>query len=147
MGWHAVTPRIVVDDVAGLVAFVRDIFSATGELTPDRPAVLAIGDARIMISGTGARPATTAFLYVYVDDADATFRRAIAAGARSIEEPPAEPAIRRRERRMCDRRGPPSRPIGQPWHACHATLDAEHAQDRERTGIAARLTWQAYGRA
>jgi tRNA-Thr(GGU) m(6)t(6)A37 methyltransferase TsaA len=87
MGWHAVTPRIVVDDVAGLVAFVRDVFSATGELTPDRPAVLAIGDARIMISGTGARPATPAFLYVYVDDADATYRRAIAAGARSIEEP------------------------------------------------------------
>ena len=87
MGWHTVTPRIVVDDVAGLVAFVRDVFSATSELTPDRPAVLAIGDARIMISGTGARPATPAFLYVYVDDADATYRRAIAAGARSIEEP------------------------------------------------------------
>jgi tRNA-Thr(GGU) m(6)t(6)A37 methyltransferase TsaA len=87
MGWHTVTPRIVVEDVAGLVAFVRDVFAATGELIPDRPAVLAIGDAYIMISATGARPATPAFLYVYVDDADATYRRAIAAGARSIEEP------------------------------------------------------------
>jgi uncharacterized glyoxalase superfamily protein PhnB len=28
-----------------------------------------------------------AFLYVYVDDADAAYRRAIAAGAISIEEP------------------------------------------------------------
>ena len=87
MNWHTVTPRIVVDDVAGLVGFVRDVFAATGDLAPDRPAVLTLGDARIMISGTGPRPATPAFLYVYVDDADATYRRAIAAGARSIEEP------------------------------------------------------------
>jgi tRNA-Thr(GGU) m(6)t(6)A37 methyltransferase TsaA len=87
MGWHTVTPRIVVDDVAGLVAFVRDVFHATCELAPDRPAALAIGDARIMVSGTGTRPATPGFLYVYVDDADATYRRAIAAGARTIEEP------------------------------------------------------------
>jgi PhnB protein len=29
----------------------------------------------------------TAFLYVYVDDADATFRTAVAAGARAIEVP------------------------------------------------------------
>lgn len=87
MAWHTVTPRIVVEDVPGLVAFLRDVFAATGELTPDRPAVLAIGDALIMISGTGPRRATPAFLYVYVDDADAVYRRAIAAGARSIEEP------------------------------------------------------------
>jgi tRNA-Thr(GGU) m(6)t(6)A37 methyltransferase TsaA len=87
MAWHTVTPRIVVDDVAGLVGFVYAVFGATGELTPDRPTVLAIGDARIMISGTGPRPATPAFLYVYVDDTDATYRRAIAEGARSIEEP------------------------------------------------------------
>jgi len=87
MGFHSVIPRIVVDDVAGLVAFVRDVFGATGELAPDRPAMLAIGDAHIMISGIGPRPATPAFLYVYVDDADAAYRRAITAGARSIEEP------------------------------------------------------------
>src|SRR5262245_14831396 len=87
MIWHSVTPRIVVEDVPGLVAFVRDVFAATGEIEPDRPAVLTIGDARIMISGTGPRPATPAFLYVYVEDADATYRRAVAAGARAVEEP------------------------------------------------------------
>ena len=33
------------------------------------------------------RAAQPAFLYVYVEDADAAYRRAIAAGARSVEEP------------------------------------------------------------
>ena len=86
-GWHAVTARIVTDDIAGLVEFVRIVFGATGEIPSDRPAVIRIGDSNIMISGTGPRPVTAAMLYVYVPDADAAFRRAITAGATSIEEP------------------------------------------------------------
>jgi predicted enzyme related to lactoylglutathione lyase len=84
---HSVTPRIVTDDVAGLVEFLRLTFGATGELEPDRPTVMRIGDSVIMVSGVGPRPGTSAFLYVYVDDADATYRRARDAGARSLEEP------------------------------------------------------------
>ncbi len=86
-GWHGVTPRIVTNDVAGLVEFLRLAFDATGELPADRPAVLQIGDSMLMISSVGPRPAAPAFLYVYVEDADATYRRALAAGARSLEEP------------------------------------------------------------
>lgn len=86
-GWHAVTTRIVTADVAGLVAFLRAAFDATGDVPEDRPAVLQIGDSKIMISSTGPRPVTTAMLYVYVPDADTTYRRAIAAGATSLEEP------------------------------------------------------------
>jgi uncharacterized glyoxalase superfamily protein PhnB len=86
-GWHSVVPRLVTDDVAGLVAFLRRVFGATGEASADRPAVLQIGDAHVMVSGVGPRPATAAFLYVYVDDADATWRWAVEAGARSLEEP------------------------------------------------------------
>ena len=86
-GWHSLTPRIVTDDVAGLVEFLRLVFDATGEVPADRPAVLRIGDSNLMISASGPRPAAPAFLYVYVDDADATYRRARAAGARSLEEP------------------------------------------------------------
>lgn len=37
--------------------------------------------------GGGLREPTPAFLYVYVEDADSTFRRAIAAKAISLEEP------------------------------------------------------------
>jgi tRNA-Thr(GGU) m(6)t(6)A37 methyltransferase TsaA len=86
-GWHTLTPRIVVDDVAGLVEFARRAFDATGELEPDRPAVMRVGDSVMMISGAGPREAMPAFLYLYVEDADATYRRALQAGARSLEEP------------------------------------------------------------
>lgn len=84
---HTITPRIVVDDVDAMVELLRHVFGATGEVHGDRPAMMRIGDSIVMVSGTGPRPATPAFLYVYVEDADATYRRAIAAGARSLEEP------------------------------------------------------------
>jgi PhnB protein len=90
-GWHSLTPRIVTEDVAGLADFLRRAFGATGEIHTDRPAVLRFGDSMLMISAVGPRPATSAFLYLYVDDADATYQRAVAAGAKSLEEPVDQP--------------------------------------------------------
>jgi uncharacterized glyoxalase superfamily protein PhnB len=90
-GWHTLTPRIVTDDVAGLVEFLRATFAASGEVQAERPTTLRIGDSRLMISGVGPRPATPAFLYVYVDDADDCYRRAMSAGAKSLEEPLDQP--------------------------------------------------------
>ena len=87
VGWHSVTPRIVTDDVVGLAEFLRSAFGATGELRRDRPATMRIGDSMIMISALGPRSAMPAFLYIYVEDADAVYRRALEAGAKSIEEP------------------------------------------------------------
>ena len=86
-GWHSVTPRIAVDDVEGLIMFLKQTFDAAGEYQPDRPAVITIGDSQIMISGTEVRGHRPAFLYVYVEDTDATYKRAIEAGATSLEEP------------------------------------------------------------
>lgn len=84
-GWHTVTPRIVVEDPAGLVAFLRTVFDATGEPRGNAPAEMRIGDSIVMVSGAGPREVLPAFLYVYVEDADATCRRAVAAGATSLE--------------------------------------------------------------
>lgn len=86
-GWHTVTARIVAREARELVGFVKDVFGATGDLQPDAPAVLRIGDSIVMVSEAGAREPAPAFLYVYVADADATHRRAVEAGARSLEEP------------------------------------------------------------
>ena len=84
-GWHTVTPRIVVDDPAALIAFLKRVFEAAGEIQGEAPAQVRIGDSLVMVSRTGAREAFPAFLYVYVEDADATYQRALDAGATSLE--------------------------------------------------------------
>jgi uncharacterized glyoxalase superfamily protein PhnB len=84
-GWHCVTPRIVTEDVPGLVGFLKAVFDATGEVVDDRPIVVRIGDSNLMVSAIGPRPISTAFLYVYVDDADAACERAKMAGATVLE--------------------------------------------------------------
>lgn len=86
-GWHAVTPRIIVRGAKNLVDFVKHVFGAAGEYHPQAPAELRIGDSIIMISEIGVRDTMPACLYVYVENADATWQRAIDAGARSIEAP------------------------------------------------------------
>jgi PhnB protein len=86
-GYHAVTPRIVVSDVAAQVEFLRAVFDARGVVEPGRPAEVHIGDSLIMVSAPGARELFPAFLYVYVRDADATYDRAVDAGASTLEAP------------------------------------------------------------
>jgi PhnB protein len=86
-GWHTVTPRIFVDDVPGLVGFMRKVFDADGELHDSRPCEIRIGDSIVMVSGAEFRGPMSACLYVYVGDVDEAYRRAIAAGAATIEKP------------------------------------------------------------
>jgi len=87
-GWHTVTPRVFTDDVAGLVGFLKIVFGAVGKLQSEGPTEMRIGDSVVMISdGGGERQAMPAFLYVYVENADEAYQRAIAAGAESIERP------------------------------------------------------------
>ena len=86
-GWHTVTPRIVARDAKALVEFLHQVFGGTGEYRSEMPSVIQIGDSLVMISDVGVRGATPAFLYVYVSDTDAAYRRALDAGARSLEEP------------------------------------------------------------
>lgn len=78
---------MVVEDHPGAVAFLRAVFGATGEVEPDRPTEVRIGDSLIMVSESGVRESFPAFLYVYVDDVEATFRRATTAGAVTVEAP------------------------------------------------------------
>jgi uncharacterized glyoxalase superfamily protein PhnB len=110
-GFHTITPRIVVGDVAAEVAFLRATFDGVGELHENRPAEIRIGDSLVMISQAGARDRFAAFLYVYVDDADATYARALAAGATSLEAPLDTP--------YGDRRAMVRDPLGNVWQIAH----------------------------
>jgi uncharacterized glyoxalase superfamily protein PhnB len=87
-GWSTVTPRIITDDVDGLVEFLRFVFDARGERRAGRPTETKIGDSIVMVSdGSGVREAVPAFLYVYVENADKTYQDAIDSGAQPIERP------------------------------------------------------------
>lgn len=86
-GYHKVTPRMVVADVTAAVAFLQAAFDGEGEVSPGRPAEIRIGDSLVMVSGAGERDPFPAFLYIYVDDADAVYQRALSAGAFSLETP------------------------------------------------------------
>ena len=87
-GFHTVTPRIIMRDPQDLITFLKEVFGAEGDFVPGRPAEMRIGDSVVMVSdGVGLRDTMTAFLYVYVEDADGTFRRAVAARATVIEPP------------------------------------------------------------
>lgn len=86
-GYHTVTPRMIVADTRAAVDFLRAVFDAQGEVTEGRPADMRIGDSRILVSDSSERDEFPAFLYIYVQDADSTYDRAMAAGAVSMETP------------------------------------------------------------
>ena len=71
----------------GLIGLLREVFAAVGEVADGRPTEVMIGDSLLLIGSTVERESFAAFLYVYVDDADVVFRRALAAGAETLEEP------------------------------------------------------------
>ena len=52
-GWHTVTPRLVVEDPAGLVAFLERVFEAAGELQADAPSQIMPASARCRRSIAG----------------------------------------------------------------------------------------------
>jgi len=86
-GWHAITPRIAAQDAKRLVGFLAQVFGATGDFQEARPSTIRVDDSVLMVSETGPRRPMPAFLYVYVRDCDATFRRAVELGAHAVEEP------------------------------------------------------------
>ena len=85
--YHTVTPRIVVADVQGAARFLHAVFDASGDVAAGRPAEIRIGDSLVMVTEVGERGLFPAFLYVYVADADETYRRALEAGAETVEAP------------------------------------------------------------
>ncbi|MEX0886849.1 MAG: VOC family protein [Phycisphaeraceae bacterium] len=93
-GYHTVTPSLSVNDAPAIIQFLKDVFGATERhrLKSDDGKVMhaevRIGDSTIMLGDAceGMGP-SAASLYVYVDDADATYQRALEAGGTSAMEP------------------------------------------------------------
>jgi PhnB protein len=92
-GYHTLTPYLTVPNGEEMLRFLQDVFAA--KLTERfncsdgtlKHAELQVGDSKVMVGQAGekytARPQT---LYVYLPDVDATYKRALDAGAKSLME-------------------------------------------------------------
>jgi uncharacterized glyoxalase superfamily protein PhnB len=121
-GYHSVTPSIVVRDAAKAIDFYKEAFGAEeiGRMpAPDGSimhAEIKIGDSLIMLGeeneqwGTKSPLSTNgnpSSLHIYVEDADASFARALKAGA--TVRYPLEDAF------WGDRYGKVTDPFGHEW--------------------------------
>ena len=93
-GYHTVTPYLVVEGAAGLIDFLKQAFDAEEVFRMDGPngtighAEVKIGNSMIMLADASAEhQAQPCMICLYVEDTDALYHRAIAAGATSIKEP------------------------------------------------------------
>ncbi len=113
-GYHSVTPYLTVEDLPRMLEFVQAAFGATiheaiaGEDGKVRHAEVQLGDSKIMIGQARAEhPPRPGTLYLYVEDTDANYQRAIAAGAKSLMEPA--------DQFYGDRHGGIEDPLGNYW--------------------------------
>ena len=98
-GYHSLTSYLIVHDAAAAIAFYTEAFGASERMRMPGPdgklahAELLIGDSMLMLADEhpemNARSPKTIggspmFLALYVEDCDAVFQRAIAAGAKEV---------------------------------------------------------------
>ncbi len=91
-GYQSITPYLTVKRAEQLIEFVKQVFDGTEVFRTigsagGLHAEVAIGDSKLMIGGYESVEEIPTALHVYVPDADAVYRRALAAGATSLEEP------------------------------------------------------------
>lgn len=93
-GYRTVTPYLVVEGAAAVLDFVKEAFGAEEKFRMDTPdgtighAEVQIGDSMVMMGDAGDQnPAMPAMIHLYVDDCDATYERALAAGGMSARAP------------------------------------------------------------
>jgi PhnB protein len=94
INYTSVSPYLIVDGAARTIDFLTEVFGAV-ELRrfPDAAgklmhAEVRIDDTVVMLAdgGDGWAPVPS-YVYIYVPDVDATYERALAAGASSVQAP------------------------------------------------------------
>jgi PhnB protein len=93
-GYSTVSPYLVAEGAQRVVDFLQQAFGATALRRYERPdgslmhAEVRVGDTVVMLADASAQwPAFPAWMHVYVADADDVYRRALAAGGVSVQEP------------------------------------------------------------
>lgn len=93
-GFNTVTPYLVVDGAEGLIEFIikglggEQKFIMRGPDNKVTHATMKVGNSTIMLADTMRDTSPqTAMLYLYVQDADAAYKKATEAGGESVREP------------------------------------------------------------
>ncbi len=95
-GYHTITPYLILKDVGGFLDFLQKGLGAQIVERMENPAspgevwhaAVKIGDSHLMMgAATDKYPPQPAGLYLYVEDTDALYRRALDAGATTVMEP------------------------------------------------------------
>ena len=96
--YRTVTPYLLVPDADAELAFLKSAFGAVEvscQRNADRTVMHAevrIGDSLVMLGQAGGQwKPVAAALYLWVDDVDATYAKALRAGATSESEPEDKP--------------------------------------------------------
>jgi len=134
-GYHSVTAYLVVQGVPKLLDFLKQAFDAkeTERFTqPDGKVMHAevkIGDSVVMMGEAGGEfKAMPSSIHLYVNDMDATYERAMEAGATSLREPKNE--------FYGDRSAGVKDPVGNHWWI------ATHVEDMSREEMLRRAAAQ-----
>lgn len=120
-GYHTITPYLTLREVESQVEFVKRVFGARERYRGNGDAgglhvELTLGDSMLMIGGGPTLEETmTAMLHVYVEDVDATYQRAIEAGATSLMQP----TVRSHGDRMAGVKDP----FGNEWYMAMPVAD------------------------
>jgi PhnB protein len=133
-GFHTATPYMIFKDAAPAIEWYKRAFGAT-ELfrsTDDdgkiRHAEILIGTSPIMMAGefgefptwksAESRGGSPVHLYLYVEDCDALFARALAAGATEL--------LPMKDQEYGDRSGGLTDPFGHVWYVSSRIRDLAH---------------------
>lgn len=138
-GVHSITPHLVVDGADKAIAFYKRAFGAVEKFRFSIPgdkrighAHLQIGDSALFLAdsfpehGCSGTPAqlggTPVSIHLYVEDVDATFARAVAAGATAVAPP--------QDMFWGDRYGRLTDPFGHSWSIATHTRTPSEAEMR-----------------
>ncbi len=144
-GYHTVTPYLIVKDGARAIEFYKKAFGATELLRMADPggkighAEIKIGDSPIMLADEvpemGARSpqslgGSPVSILLYVEDVDALFSQAVAAGAK-VQRPV-------KDQFYGDRTGGVTDPFGHVWYIATHKEDVSPEEMQKRAAAAGR---------
>jgi PhnB protein len=145
-GFHTATPYLIINGAAEAIEFYKQAFGAKETLRHADPsgkvqhAEIRIGDSPIMMTdetpeypqwkSPQSRGGTPVHIYLYVEDADALFKQAIAAGAKEL--------LPMKDQFYGDRSGGVTDPFGHVWYIATHIEDVSAEELAKRAAAAGR---------